>query len=505
MATLSVPAAPGCSNQAAAAPRSPRRATSCPAASPGLIPGPVAATLWRTPKGRLVPALAENLAFGKFRILQKRMVRGAWVVYDAVETTLERPAELRAFGPKLPSGSPQEGAFIARLKQLAAVDHANVLPMLDFNIVMELGYYTTSPREALPMSQVFAQRHLDVLDESELLERAMALCKAVEAIHEVGAVHGGITSETVYWDSKRSFPYFAWFPITNDPKELGIVLPDVPRGFDARQADVYRVTGIVHQMLTGTAPLADPQGQPSAAINVPGAVEGVHEVLVDALLQDPERAPHSTAPLVEGLEKVLAKQKVRAELEKSVSSMVIPQEILEAALQKKKEQKRRRRKEQGVSPAEAPYVNPLEQLPGGPKTVAGLGLAALLMVGAPFLMTDTSGYSKPPPKAPDRPRPKPKPKPRPGGGKPKPRPKPSSKPKGGDVASLKGASSTSADSFLDRWGILKTWILKLPPSKRRNLFTYGKLVQLRSEFKRDESSACRKLDDLIRQAVNELD
>ena len=86
------------------------------------------------------------------------------------------------------------------------------------------------------------------------------------------------------------------------------------------------------------------------------------------------------ADLCQALDRALSKQRVRAELEKSVSSMVIPEDVLQRALAKKKEQKRRRRKKEGVTPAEAPYVSPLEGNQGKAAAMgaAGAGIAALV-------------------------------------------------------------------------------------------------------------------------------
>lgn len=446
------------------------------------------------------------VAFGKFRVDGKAYGKGHWLVYDAVEIALERPVRLRLYGEALPKKSEREQDFIKRIRDVAALDHPNILSILDFGIVMEKGYYTTAPRESAALQFMFAERQLDVLDEEDRLKAVVDLYRGLQHIHEAGLIHGAIGTDTIFWDRKRAFPYFAWFTILDPAEtEFGTPAAKAPSGYEGAQADVFQLGRVAHQIVTGTAPLGidDAPGE-TTAVNVPGATEGVFEVLQDILHKDPSRCPASAEDAAQAFDKVLAKQKVRMELEKSVSSFVVPQEMLEAALAKKKEQKRRKRKDEGISPAEMPYASLLESIPGGPKVTGIMAVLALMMIVYPFVGAGGGGAT-PAPRPATRPKPASLNRP-----KPATRPKPptrrvTKKPaSAGGIESLKGAAPTDKDTFLPRWSTLKSWILSLPPAKRRNLFTYGTLVQLRSEFKRDERQACQKLDDLIRQAVGEL-
>ncbi len=454
--------------------------------------------------------MSEMVAFGKFRIVSKLGTRGAWSVFEAVEVALERPVELRAYGNRLPRDSPHEQAFLQRLMRIAAVDHPTLMAVLDFNIVMEKGYYTTSPRDSITIAEAFALRDLDMLDEAVRLQLAIDLARGLDALHEGGIAHGAIGPDTVLWDRKRHFAYFGWVPIIEpSPREFGAEGPALPPGYHGKAADLFRLAGLVHQMVSGTAPLAEPPaGTATAAVNVPGMIDGAFEVMERALPVDPSQAMARPADLAQGLERVLAKQRVRAELEKSVSSMVIPQEMLEAALARKKEQKRRRVQKGDVSASELPYLSPLETIPGGARTLGAAALGLVVLIGAVFTSMGGSTGTLPPPTTPattSRPPPTARPAtstPATPGATPSATAKPAAG-AGGTIGSLKGAPPTDKENFLDRWGTLKTWVLALPPAKRRNLFTYGKLVQLRSEFKRDEAAACRELDDLIKQAVAE--
>lgn len=446
------------------------------------------------------------VAFGKYRVVEKRGARGSWILYDVVEVALERKAELRVYSNRLPEGSEKERDFLDTLMKVAAIDHPNVVSVWDMGVAMEKGYYTCPPRDAVPLAQALAERELSSLDEVELLDAASQLCAGVDALHQKGLVHGALSAETVYWDRRRCFPFVSWIPVlARNPDELRLSLPPVPSEYRGAAEDLFRLTGLVHHVVTGTGPLADTEvtGH-TAAVNVPGAIDGVFEVLEQGLSLDPADNFADVGELSRALDKVLSKQRVRAELEKSVSSMVIPEEVLKKALERKQEQKRRRREQEGVSAAEAPYVNPLEGK-GGMAAAAALALV-LLVPG--YLMF--GGGEAPPPPRPPPPR-STLPPIRPAvtaptrtAPAPSATPTASAAPRGKTALSaLRDASPTSNSDFLDRWGTLKGWILSLPPAKRRNLFTYGKLVRLRADFKKDESGACRQLDELIKQAVSE--
>lgn len=450
------------------------------------------------------------VAFGKYRVEAKRGAQGSWIVYDVVEVAQERKAELRVYSNRLPEGSEREKLFLDTLMAIAEVDHPHVINILDLGVAMEKGYYTCPPRQAISLTEAFAERELDILDPSQSLEAAIQLCEGVEALHEKGLVHGALCADTVAWDTRRMFPFLSWIPILDrSPDELRIQAPPLPPGYEGKTADLYGLAGLVHHLLIGTGPLTGSEIEShTAAVNVPGAMEGVYEALEPALAQDPSQGLTSASDLTAAIQKILTKQRVRDELEKSVSSMAIPQEVLEKALQKKKEQKRRKQAKDGISPAEMPYASPFANLPMG--KLAGFGaLLGLMMLAYPLMGPGTGEYSggggprKPPPKRPPPGRNRPPPR-----ATKKPTAEASKKPeKPGKVSieSLKGASPTSEKDFLGRWKTLKSWVLSLPPARRRNLFTYGKLVRLRGKFKRDAFEACKELDTLIQQAVAELD
>jgi hypothetical protein len=451
------------------------------------------------------------VAFGKYRVIKKRSAQGSWIVYDVEEVAQNRKAELRVYSNRLPEGSEREKTFLDTLNQLAEVDHPHVINILDLGVALEKGFYTCPPRQAISLTEAFAERELDILDPCQLLEAAIQLCDGFQALHEKGLVHGAVCSDTISWDQRRLFPFVSWIPILDrSAAELRLSPPPAPKGFEGEAADLYQIAGLIHHLLIGTGPLQSTEiTSHTAAVNVPGAMDGLYEILERALCQDPEEAFAHVSELTKGIQKLLSKQRVREELEKSVSSFSIPQEVLEAALKKKKEQKERRRAKEGVPLAEAPHVSPLESLPKGKVAAVG-GLFLLMFIAYPLLSPgDTPAPIRRP--APSR-RPGIRPAPR---KRPRPTRKPrrgtkarGKKPKKGSTAAIKdlrSAAPTSAKNFRERWGTLKSWILSLPPAKRRNLFTYGKLVRLRGLFKSEEFKACNQLDELIKQAVNEID
>ncbi len=455
--------------------------------------------------------MGEMVAFGKYRVVEKRPAQGSWIVYDVVEVAHDRKAQLRVYSNRIAEGSEREKSFLDTINRIAEIDHPHVVNVWDFGTALEKGFYTVPPRDAVPLHETIAEGGLTLLDEVELLEAATKLCSGLQALHDAGLTHGAISKETVYWDRRRCFPFLGWLPvISGTPEELRLTLSEVPKSYQGKSEDIFRLAEILHEMLMGatSAPL-DQANEGSLARDQGGAIDGVFPVLHKALALDAEETYESVASLSKALEKVLSKQRVRAELEKSVSSMVIPQEILEAALKKKKEQKRRKQQEAGAPPTSKEQAEDfMEAIRANPLPVGG-GVAAFLCVFLFFVMGDSSPAPQTPRRRPSKSRPALKRPPKTttsSGVAPVPKPR-SAKPKTGAeaVLALKNAKPTEANTFMERWKVLKSWVLSLPPRKRRNLFKYGKLLRLRSELKKDEYGACRKLDELIQQAVSSVD
>ncbi len=249
--------------------------------------------------------VSKPVVFGKFRLETARFTKGTWVVYQATEALLERPVELRLHGRLLLPGSEDERTFVRRMRELAALDHPNILSVLDFGVEGQKGYVTAIPRDSVSLLYLLSKSEVTRLDEVDRIRGAAGLAQALRTMHAAGMVHGAIASDTVFWDQRRGFPYFAWFPVFEDAATefSGKVVP-LPRGFEGVRADIYRLSWVLHELLAGAAPsmAAAPGGKSTGSRRLDSALE----VVAEGLRSRAEEGWQSSEALALALEAVVA-------------------------------------------------------------------------------------------------------------------------------------------------------------------------------------------------------
>lgn len=430
------------------------------------------------------------MAFGKFHLVSKSFQKGTWLVYQAVEVALERPVELRLHGRFLEEGSPDEALFIRRSRALAELDHAHILSVLDFGIEDRKGYITAPPREAASLQFMFAQGELAEVDLDARLASGVALLDALETMHAIPMVHGAVAADTVFWDRKRGFAYFAWFPVFEDAAtEFSCQVVPLPSGFDGVRADLYRLGAVLHRLLTGVDPAVRVGAPGDSAARCPdGTGSHLEAFLTRALTQRPDKAYQTAAEAKADLARARHVVQVASALSNQPEDEtrepveVVPETLLSEAVS------RQRDRATPPPPATSGLLN----------LAAVIGAGVLLFVAG--LLAHPLFFQDAAPRAPQRAAAAAPAPPRPATPQP-PRPAPkvtrSSLANAGALRPLEGAGPTGHEDFLDRWGKLRNFVLAMPPRQRRQVVGYRQLVELRRRFARDPDGACASLDGFL--------
>src|SRR5437773_2080538 len=83
-----------------------------------------------------------------------RVVGNYYTVYEAIQVGLDRRVELRVLNYKANPGTPEYQRFALECKTLAALDHPNILKVLDIGMAMDHIFYVTDYRDAKSLQEL---------------------------------------------------------------------------------------------------------------------------------------------------------------------------------------------------------------------------------------------------------------------------------------------------------------------------------------------------------------
>lgn len=204
---------------------------------------------------------------GRFRILQAAGVTSGTEDYVAEQLSLARKVSLRVIRPEL-GVQPDAGERFAReVKKLAAVDHPNVVRVIDSGrgegklyLVTELVEGALLAKELKPSEPMMPDRALDLLTQ---------IADALGAVHDKGLVHGELKPQSIVVSGTRArlldFGVARLLDAESAGERVTVVMrtvtapqylaPEQLQGRDATPAsDVYALGVLAFRLLSGELP-----------------------------------------------------------------------------------------------------------------------------------------------------------------------------------------------------------------------------------------------------------
>jgi len=230
-------------------------------------------------------------------------------VYRATQLSLNRSVALKV----LSSGLGDDPAFRERFRRegllQAAIDHAHIVTVYDTGET-EHGLYLVMRMVRGPtLKDMIIGRELDPGRSLRLLSQ---VADALDTAHDVGLIHRDIKPQNILIGS-RDHAYLADFGLTKAPDEAGrltatgqfvgtidYVSPEQVQGEPASgRSDIYSLTGVLYECLTGTVPFAKPaeaavifahisEPPPRPTVDRPELPEAIDEVIAKGMAKAPE-------------------------------------------------------------------------------------------------------------------------------------------------------------------------------------------------------------------------
>lgn len=249
--------------------------------------------------------------FPNYEILGLIACGGMGAVYHAVQTSLERPVAIKILPREFSANVEFRSGFESEAKAMAKLNHPNLIGVYDFGEVEGLFFIVM---EFVEGQSLHHAAHGFSIEHADAINLVINVCHGLEHAHGYGILHRDIKPSNILLDGQMN-PKIGDFGLARslerqivDGEQIfgtpGYTAPEVlrpPFTIDQR-ADIFSVGVMLHELLTGHLPDADPR----PASQICGCNHRLDAVIQRATHSDPNRRFSSAAELARELGNIAA-------------------------------------------------------------------------------------------------------------------------------------------------------------------------------------------------------
>ena len=244
--------------------------------------------------------------FPNYEILGLIACGGMGAVYHAVQTSLERPVAIKILPREFSANVEFRSGFESEAKAMAKLNHPNLIGVYDFGEVEGLLFIVM---EFVEGQSLHHAAHGFSIEHADAINLVINVCHGLAHAHDYGILHRDIKPSNILLDGQMN-PKIGDFGLARtlerqivDGEQIfgtpGYTAPEVlrpPFTIDQR-TDIFSVGVMLHELLTGHLPNADPR----PASQICGCNHRLDAVIQRATHPNPNRRFASAAELAREL------------------------------------------------------------------------------------------------------------------------------------------------------------------------------------------------------------
>jgi len=262
---------------------------------------------------------------GQYEIVERLGGGGMAVVYRAVQQPLGREVALKALSSELFQDEGFVQRFETEAKTLARLDHPNILPIYDFEVIDGSAFLTMPLIRGGTLRDVLNRGPMDGLSAWRYLRE---IGDGLQHAHDAGIVHRDLkpTNVLIHADGRAMLADFGLARGAGQPTHLttiglaigtpGYMAPEQVMGHDVdKRADIYAMGVLCFEMLTGRLPYVGSNRMevayatvnseiPSAVKINPNLPDELDQLLQKVLAKQPDKRPQTVKDLLAQMAKL---------------------------------------------------------------------------------------------------------------------------------------------------------------------------------------------------------
>jgi len=274
----------------------------------------------------------DGTPFGRYQLVELLGRGGMGEVWRAYDTTIGRVVALKVLPANLADDETFQERFRREARAAATLDEPHIVPIYDFGEIEGRLYVTMRLIDGRDMQHILAEGPMEPLRAVAIIEQ---IASALHAAHRTGLVHRDVKPSNILV-AEDDFAYLIDFGIartvadTSGLTETGKVIgtwaylaPErLTDGVIEPQADIYALTCVLHECLTGSQPfpsnsleqqiaahLSKPPPRPSALRHeLPAKVD---PVIAKGMAKNPEERYSTTRELAKAAREAITDPKPR--------------------------------------------------------------------------------------------------------------------------------------------------------------------------------------------------
>lgn len=247
--------------------------------------------------------------FPSYEILGLIACGGMGAVYHAIQTSLERPVAIKILPREFSTDAEFRASFESEAKAMAKLNHPNLIGVYDFGEVEGLLFIVM---EFVAGQSLHQAAHGCAVEHADAINLVIGVCHGLAHAHEFGILHRDIKPSNILLDGQMN-PKIGDFGLARalerqieEGEQIfgtpGYTAPEVlhpPFTIDQR-ADIFSLGVMLHELLTGHLPDADPR----PASQICGCNPRLDAVIQRATDPDPTRRYASAMEVAKELVKI---------------------------------------------------------------------------------------------------------------------------------------------------------------------------------------------------------
>jgi eukaryotic-like serine/threonine-protein kinase len=263
---------------------------------------------------------------GQYRIVKLLGQGGMGLVFQALDTRLQRSVAIKVMRPSLANKDIARQRFLREARATATIHSDHIITIHEIGLVKDVPYLVAELLEGKPLANWLQEGQR--LAPKQVLNLGVQIARGLDAAHKKGVIHRDIKPANIWMEPSGRMKILDFGLARGTEEHSGLTLPGTVLGTPAYMApeqadgqptdarsDLFSLGCVLYEMASGTPAFGGPSAVAilkATALHHPPSLQQLNpaitpefdELVTRLLSKDPEKRPASAAEVVDSLEAI---------------------------------------------------------------------------------------------------------------------------------------------------------------------------------------------------------